>query len=78
MLHKSSGRDGFQELQQVTTALPERLLSVPLVLMRSFGGAQVYEKKEPFLWDPDLPREDGTLLSSLLARAAALHRDAAS
>jgi hypothetical protein len=36
---------------------------------------QVYEKKESFL--KDLPREDGTLMNSLLARAAALHRGAA-
>jgi hypothetical protein len=78
MLHRSSGRDGFQELQQVTTALPERLLSGARVLMRAFGVRQVYEKKESFLDDSDLPREDVTLLTSLLARAAALHRDAAS
>jgi hypothetical protein len=34
---------------------------------------QVYMKTESFLQDSDLPPEDGTLLTYLLARAAALH-----
>jgi hypothetical protein len=38
----------------------------------------VYLKRESFLGDSDLPREDGTLLTYLLARASALHRDEAS
>jgi hypothetical protein len=38
----------------------------------------VYRKNESFLGDSDLPREDVTLLSMLLARASALHRVALS
>jgi hypothetical protein len=39
---------------------------------------QVYLKSESFLWDSDLPREDKTLLTYLLVRAAALRQGAES
>jgi hypothetical protein len=68
-------RSIYEELHKVKTCSVQAQSGGGGVLMRSVVAVrQVYFKNRSFLKDSDLPREDKTLLTSLMARASALRQ----